>query len=661
MVIHSYRPDGYSFTENSTTYSANWAFDTAGRPSALTDGTDTFTYGYTYTAAGGLHTGTPMSTPSAIPFTLDGPQVDVTLAYDATRDTLVSRSNSTSTSNPLSKFTYTVNAIGQREGVATTGAAFGTTPSNSDRTWQFDPLGQVLSSDSTGTPNDRAYTYDSIGNRKAAQADATTIPSSPTAATTAYTANGANQYSSITVGTGGAMNPAPVNDADGNMTTGPVPGVAGLTPGVPAPSSATLKWDAENRLVEASVGEITLSYDYDYLGRLISRDDETTRTFYLYDGWNRIAEHSQTGSATPALSKVNLWGLDLSGTPQGAGGGGGLLSILDKPTGSRYYPAYDGNGNVSEYYEYTLDSDPNTAGNQTVSEVAAHFEYDPFGNLTVGTAATAAAFPFRFSTKPQDPVTGLYYYGYRWYDPLTGRWPSRDPIEEDGGVNLYGFVGNDGIGRREYLGLVAADPKAMIDTVHQGSIEAHKASEVEYLAQIKKENPNVTTLGNPPVNGGRPYKPKMPREYGGRVCEKCTKDDNGTLVYSYYLTQKFGPWPHTTFKAEIYLGDSPGCVDDKQVAWWHTHPSSLGRDKVGNGRTVKYRYYWNGDSGFSGADKGLVTNPMQNKDALPVFVTYRHLISEHEWDYYTDMYPPGMTVKKTSMKPEWVDLGDIEP
>jgi hypothetical protein len=33
-------------------------------------------------------------------------------------------------------------------------------------------------------------------------------------------------------------------------------------------------------------------------------------------------------------------------------------------------------------------------------------------------------------------------YLYRYYDPLTGRWPSRDPIEEVGGVNLYGFVGN---------------------------------------------------------------------------------------------------------------------------------------------------------------------------------------------------------------------------
>jgi hypothetical protein len=45
------------------------------------------------------------------------------------------------------------------------------------------------------------------------------------------------------------------------------------------------------------------------------------------------------------------------------------------------------------------------------------------------------------------------YYGYRWYDPLTGRWPSRDPIEEEGGLNLYGFVGNDGMNAIDAFGL----------------------------------------------------------------------------------------------------------------------------------------------------------------------------------------------------------------
>jgi hypothetical protein len=44
-------------------------------------------------------------------------------------------------------------------------------------------------------------------------------------------------------------------------------------------------------------------------------------------------------------------------------------------------------------------------------------------------------------------------YQYRDYDPQTGRWPSRDPIEEDGGINLYGFVGNDGVNWVDILGL----------------------------------------------------------------------------------------------------------------------------------------------------------------------------------------------------------------
>jgi len=43
-------------------------------------------------------------------------------------------------------------------------------------------------------------------------------------------------------------------------------------------------------------------------------------------------------------------------------------------------------------------------------------------------------------------------YGYRYYDPNTGRWPLRDPIEEQGGVNLYGFVGNDGVSAIDVFG-----------------------------------------------------------------------------------------------------------------------------------------------------------------------------------------------------------------
>jgi RHS repeat-associated protein len=44
------------------------------------------------------------------------------------------------------------------------------------------------------------------------------------------------------------------------------------------------------------------------------------------------------------------------------------------------------------------------------------------------------------------------YYGYRYYHPQTGRWINKDPIEESGGLNLYGFVGNDPINSIDVMG-----------------------------------------------------------------------------------------------------------------------------------------------------------------------------------------------------------------
>ncbi|MCK5784253.1 MAG: hypothetical protein KAH06_07385, partial [Desulfobacterales bacterium] len=48
---------------------------------------------------------------------------------------------------------------------------------------------------------------------------------------------------------------------------------------------------------------------------------------------------------------------------------------------------------------------------------------------------------------------GLYYYGYRYYAPELGRWINRDPLGEQGGVNLYSFVLNNPINQSDYLGM----------------------------------------------------------------------------------------------------------------------------------------------------------------------------------------------------------------
>jgi RHS repeat-associated protein len=55
--------------------------------------------------------------------------------------------------------------------------------------------------------------------------------------------------------------------------------------------------------------------------------------------------------------------------------------------------------------------------------------------------------------RPDGKMNHVADYGYRYYDPLTGRWPSRDPSGEKGGVNLYGFVYNHGVSKWDLLGL----------------------------------------------------------------------------------------------------------------------------------------------------------------------------------------------------------------
>jgi RHS repeat-associated protein len=136
------------------------------------------------------------------------------------------------------------------------------------------------------------------------------------------------------------------------------------------------------------------------------------------------------------MARAMAWGLDISGSPQGAGGAGGLLFMADThngaPTAGRYvFFHYDGNGNVAS--SRWVDG--------AVEQLHTAIEYGPFGE-TLTVDGEAKDNPFRFSTKYMDAESGLYYYGFRYYNASTGRWLSRDPTEEGDGPNVYAFVGN---------------------------------------------------------------------------------------------------------------------------------------------------------------------------------------------------------------------------
>ena len=69
-----------------------------------------------------------------------------------------------------------------------------------------------------------------------------------------------------------------------------------------------------------------------------------------------------------------------------------------------------------------------------------------------GNASRSRALRSQKPSKLAEKTVHVADYLYRYYDPLTGRWPSRDPIEEEGGSNMYGFVRSDAINLIDVLG-----------------------------------------------------------------------------------------------------------------------------------------------------------------------------------------------------------------
>ncbi|MDX1952065.1 MAG: RHS repeat-associated core domain-containing protein [Verrucomicrobiota bacterium] len=207
------------------------------------------------------------------------------------------------------------------------------------------------------------------------------------------------------------------------------------------------KWDGENRLLQmtntttlASSARQKLEFKYDQMGRRKLKSvyywnstnwfsNPSEQTYFVYDGWLLLAE---LNTLSGALLRSHTWGLDMSGSREGAAGIGGLLmtSHHGSTNVTNAFVCFEGNGNVKALVRQD-------------GTVVARYEHGPFGEVIRQSGAWAEANPITFSTKYRDHQTGLFYYGYRYYSPTLGRWISRDPIEEGDGNLLYGFVRNN--------------------------------------------------------------------------------------------------------------------------------------------------------------------------------------------------------------------------
>ena len=283
--------------------------------------------------------------------------------------------------------------------------------SRNDDTFAYNVRGELSEARISGFSE--THDYDDIGN-------STFVATA--AETNAYVANSLNQYVTIRSTPEPPREKSLAYDADGNL----------LSDGM-----FTYAYDAENRLVSVSSnGALLAEYFYDARGRRVCKTTPAAAATFLYDGWNLMEEHRVLTNKTASTTQY-CWGKDHSGRLQGAGGIGGLLYL--KVDEEIYVPLYDANSNITKY----LDA----AGN-----VVASYGYSAFGNVTAKTGLFADKLAFRFSTKYYDDESGFFYYGKRFYSPMLCRWINRDPIDEDGGVNLYGFCSNRSISSFDKVG-----------------------------------------------------------------------------------------------------------------------------------------------------------------------------------------------------------------
>ena len=400
--------------------------------------------------------------------------------YDANNQLLQVR-NATPT-NVISQFDYTYDAAGRRVSIAKSGSAFGDLSGSID-SYTYNARSELTSARRTknGQPIpgfSEDFDYDPIGNRRSSA----TYNEKSEAQTSTYAANNLNQYTSRTTpgyaAVRGEADPSATVTVNENPTfrlgsyyfgsdlfdNTAAGGLANLETYATLSQTAANGEEAED-LVSAMTNQVylaqspeTFAYDddgnqtlittktglwrvtyngenrpirwvcdsdntalvmsYDHMGRRRKKNDQR----FFYDGYLQVADNGGNTYAWDCTERVST-------RP---------LSWLHSDSVAYY--VHDGNKNVIG----AVASD---------GVLVAHYEYAPFGALTVSCGTSAEANPWRFSSEYADDEIGCDYFNFRHYEPVEGRWLNGDPLGEDGGVLLFAFCLNNPIGSNDFRGL----------------------------------------------------------------------------------------------------------------------------------------------------------------------------------------------------------------
>ncbi len=256
----------------------------------------------------------------------------------------------------------------------------------------YDDLYRLTSSDNPVGGTDETFTYDSVGNR---------LTAADTTGEWAYNLN--NEL-------GGYDDVTYEYDANGNTVKKTAGGV--VTSYVyNTEDLLTQVWDGE-----VGTGSLTASYYYDPFGRRLWKDVGGIRTYFHYADEGLIGEYDGAGAEikTYGYKPSETWNID---------------------------PLFMKVG--EEYYFYQNDHLGTPQKMTTISgAVVWSARYSSFGKAQIDSASIVVN-NLRFPGQYFDSESGFYYNLWRYYDPQTGKYITVDPIGFWGGINLYGYVGNN--------------------------------------------------------------------------------------------------------------------------------------------------------------------------------------------------------------------------
>ncbi|MCC7077875.1 MAG: PKD domain-containing protein [Acidimicrobiia bacterium] len=276
--------------------------------------------------------------------------------------------------------------------------------------------------------------------------------------------------------------------------------------------------DTQDRL--RSYGDLTL--DYDERGQIRTRTDthgtsdtgDDDVTTFAWDGAGQLRAVTRPDGTNFTYTYDAVGNLVQRNGPDGQDrflydGGTNPVATLDASDDVVQRYVYATGRNTPDYFEsdghtYRIVSDhlgsPRVVVDTATGEIAQRMQHDVWGDVTEDTAEGFQ--PFGFAGGLADSDTGLVRFGARWYDPALGRWISKDPVGQAGGLDVYTYAANDPVNLVDPTGLA---PGVRVDGPEHGW-DAHTHVQTDRGAEyiLDFDSKTGTTSWREGMHNGQP-------------------------------------------------------------------------------------------------------------------------------------------------------------